>query len=95
MPALRIFRHFKTVQKTGIETEDKRCPLPPLNQNATLKMVPLSTWDSTVIVAPRYNDQYPKFRKLKSDILPLQQLIDTLHKYHRCYDQEGYIEKKL
>lgn len=45
--------------------------------------------------AERYNDQYQKFRKLKSDILPLQQLIDTLHKYHRCYDQEGYIEKKL
>lgn len=43
----------------------------------------------------RYNDQYQKFRKLKSDILPLQQLIDTLHKYHHCYDQEGYIEKKL
>ena len=45
--------------------------------------------------AERYNDQYQKFRKLKSDILPLQQLIDTLHIYHRCYDQEGYIEKKL
>lgn len=45
--------------------------------------------------AERYNDQYQKFRKLKSDILPLQQLIDTLHKYHRCYDQEGYTEKKL
>ena len=41
--------------------------------------------------AERYNDQYQKFRKLKSDILPLQQLIDTLHKYHRCYDQEVYI----
>lgn len=45
--------------------------------------------------AERYNDQYQKFRKLKSDILPLQQLIDTLHKYHRCYDQEGYIENSL
>lgn len=42
--------------------------------------------------AERYNDQYQKFRKLKSDIQPLQQLIDTLHKHHRCYDQEGYIE---
>lgn len=42
--------------------------------------------------AERYDDQYPKFRELKSDIIPLQQLIDTLHKYHRCYDQEGYIE---
>ena len=45
--------------------------------------------------AERYNAQYQKFRKLKSDILPLQQLIDTLHKYHRCYDQEGYIENSL
>lgn len=40
----------------------------------------------------RYNEQYPKFCHLTSNIQPLQQLIDTLHKYHRCYDQEGYIE---
>ena len=45
--------------------------------------------------AERYNDQYPKFCHLTSNIPPLQQLIDMLHKYHRCYDQEGYIEKKL
>ena len=43
--------------------------------------------------AERYNNQYPKFCHLTSNIQPLQQLIDTLHKYHRCYDQEGYIEK--
>lgn len=42
--------------------------------------------------AERYNDQYSKFCHLTSNILTLQQLIDMLHKYHRCYDQEGYIE---
>ena len=45
--------------------------------------------------AERYNDQYQKFCHLTSNIQPLQQLIDTLHKYHRCYDQEGYIENSL
>lgn len=42
--------------------------------------------------AERYNDQYSKFCHLTSNIPTLQQLIDMLHKYHRCYDQEGYIE---
>ena len=45
--------------------------------------------------AERYNDQYPKFCHLTSNIPPLQQLIDMLHEYHRCYDQEGYIENSL
>ena len=45
--------------------------------------------------AERYNDQYPKFCHLTSNIPSLQQLIDMLHKYHRCYDQEGYIENSL
>ena len=45
--------------------------------------------------AERYNNQYPKFCHLTSNIQPLQQLIDTLHKYNRCYDQEGYIENSL
>ena len=45
--------------------------------------------------AERYNDQYPKFCHLTSNIPPLQQLIDMPHKYHRCYDQEGYIENSL
>ena len=45
--------------------------------------------------AERYNDQYSKFCHLTSNIPTLQQLIDMLHKYHRCYDQEGYIEKSL
>ncbi len=39
----------------------------------------------------RYNAQYQKFKKLTTEIPNLQQLIDTIHKYHRCYDQEGYI----
>lgn len=39
----------------------------------------------------RYNDQYLRFRKLKTCILELQHLIDAINKYHRCYDQEGYI----
>ena len=45
--------------------------------------------------AERYNDQYPKFCHLTSNLPPLQQLIDMLHEYHRCYDQEGYIENSL
>ncbi len=40
----------------------------------------------------RYNDQYHKFKNITSDIPPLQYLIDTINKYHRCYDQEGYID---
>ena len=41
----------------------------------------------------RYRDQYEKYKKLSSDILSLQQLINMIHKYHKCYDQEGYINK--
>lgn len=39
----------------------------------------------------RYNDQYQRFRRLSTDIPSLQRLIDMIHKYHRGYDQEGYI----
>lgn len=39
----------------------------------------------------RYNAQYPKFNYLTTDIPVLQHLIDTINMYHRCYDQEGYI----
>ena len=39
----------------------------------------------------RYDDQYMRFRQLRTEIVPLQGLIDLIHKYHRCYDQEGYI----
>lgn len=39
----------------------------------------------------RYNDQYQRFKKLSSANADIQELIDLIHKYHRCYDQEGYI----
>ena len=40
----------------------------------------------------RYNDQYAKYNRITSDIKEVQALIDLINKYHRCYDQEGYIE---
>ena len=39
----------------------------------------------------RYNDQYQKFKSINSNIPDIQHLIDLINKYHRCYDQEGYI----
>ena len=39
----------------------------------------------------RYNKQYGKYRTLHTDIQYLQFLIDLINKYHRGYDQEGYI----
>lgn len=39
----------------------------------------------------RYNDQYMKFKSVNTSILEIQHLIDTINKYHKCYDQEGYI----
>ena len=39
----------------------------------------------------RYNDQYGKFHALYSTDKNLQSLIGLINKYHRCYDQEGYI----
>ena len=39
----------------------------------------------------RYHVQYLKFKNLTTDIPVLQHLIDTINTYHRCYDQEGYI----
>lgn len=39
----------------------------------------------------RYNEQYSKFKTLRSDTPSLQSLIDLINKYHRGYDQEGYI----
>ena len=40
----------------------------------------------------RYNEQYEKYHKLHCDINKIQNLIDPINKYHRGYDQEGYIE---
>ena len=39
----------------------------------------------------RYNSQLFRFRYLKSDNTYIQSIIDLINKYHRCYDQEGYI----
>ena len=39
----------------------------------------------------RYNAQLSKFRHLHCELPALQSLIDLINKYHRCYDQEGYI----
>ena len=40
----------------------------------------------------RYNTQLSKFRHLHCEQPSLQALIDLINKYHRCYDQEGYIK---
>lgn len=40
----------------------------------------------------RYNAQYNKFKNISSDVPSLQLLINMINKYHRCYDQEGYIQ---
>lgn len=39
----------------------------------------------------RYNNQYDKYHTLRCDIPYLQSLIDLINRYHRGYDQEGYI----
>lgn len=41
----------------------------------------------------RYLAQYRRFRQLQCALPSLQPLIDLIHKYHRCYDQEGYIAR--
>lgn len=40
----------------------------------------------------RYVNQYPRFHKLRTGVEALQTLVDLINKYHRCYDQEGYIK---
>lgn len=39
----------------------------------------------------RYNKQYGNYHTLSTDIQYLHFLIDLINKYHRGYDQEGYI----
>ncbi|MBQ8424105.1 MAG: hypothetical protein IJY36_07625 [Coprobacter sp.] len=39
----------------------------------------------------RYDEQYSRFKSIKSDEHELQQLIDLIHHYRKSYDQEGYI----
>lgn len=41
----------------------------------------------------RYNAQYSKFHGFHRLDKNLQSLVDLINKYHRCYDQEGYIVK--
>ena len=41
----------------------------------------------------RYNDQYARFHNIRCEEIPeLQALVDLINRYHRCYDQEGYIK---
>lgn len=40
----------------------------------------------------RFNGNYYENRNICSDIPELQSLINLILKYHKCYDQEGYIE---
>ncbi len=42
----------------------------------------------------RYDAQYRKFHTLHCSDKNLQSLVDLINKYHRCYDQEGYIKKQ-
>ena len=39
----------------------------------------------------RYDEQYCRYKDIKSDICELQQLIDIINKERKAYDQEGYI----
>ena len=39
----------------------------------------------------RYTEQYPKYGKMNVTDDRLLQLVSCIHKYHRGYDQEGYI----
>lgn len=40
----------------------------------------------------RYDNQFSKYGHLKCDDDRAQHLINLINKYHRCYDQEGYIQ---
>ena len=39
----------------------------------------------------RYDEQYCRFKDIKSDTCELQRLIDLIHHERKAYDQEGYI----
>ena len=40
----------------------------------------------------RYDSQLSRFGNLKMDNKAIQSVIDLINKYHRCYDQEGFIQ---
>ena len=39
----------------------------------------------------RYNIQYERFKNYKPTDKRLLSLFGLIHRFHRCYDQEGYI----
>ena len=41
----------------------------------------------------RYNEQYARYKNIKSDRIEIQQLIDLIHHERKGYDQEGYISQ--
>lgn len=43
----------------------------------------------------RYNEQYVKFKNYLPSDQRLIPLFNMINKYHRCYDQEGYIDIKF
>lgn len=43
----------------------------------------------------RYNSQLSRFKNLNCDNKRIQAVIDLINKYHRCYDQEGYIKNEI
>jgi hypothetical protein len=43
----------------------------------------------------RYDMQLSRFGNLNSDDKEIQSVINLINKYHRCYDQEGYIKKQI
>lgn len=43
--------------------------------------------------AERYDDQYMKFKSYMPSDARLFSLLTLINRYHRCYDQEGYIKQ--
>lgn len=39
----------------------------------------------------RYDEQYNRFKTIRSEVPELQHLIDLIHRERKAYDQEGYI----
>ena len=39
----------------------------------------------------RYDEQYNRFKAIRSEVPELQHLIDLIHRERKAYDQEGYI----
>lgn len=41
----------------------------------------------------RYDEQYNRFKTIRSEVPELQHLIDLIHRERKAYDQEGYISE--